>query len=74
MPLACGEGVFEAVSAVFNRTDLSDQISAIEAPTLVIAGREDPAMPPAESEFIASRIPNAQLAVIDEASHMLVVE
>src|SRR5262245_8403262 len=68
------DGVFEAASAVFNRTDLSDQISAIEAPTLVIAGREDSAMPPAESEFIASRIPNAQLAVIDEASHMLVVE
>ena len=68
------EGVFEAVSAVFNRTDLSDQINAIEAPTLVIAGREDSAMPPVESEFIASRIPNAQLAVIDEAGHMLVVE
>jgi pimeloyl-ACP methyl ester carboxylesterase len=68
------EGVFEAVRAVFNRTDIGDQISAIKAPTLAVAGKEDTAISPAESEFIASRIPNAQLSVIDEASHMLVVE
>ena len=68
------EGVFEAVRAVFKRTDISDQINAIKAPTLVIAGKEDIAISPTESEVIASRIPNAQLALIDEAGHMLVVE
>jgi 3-oxoadipate enol-lactonase len=68
------EGVFEAVRAVFKRTDISDQINAIKAPTLVIAGEEDTAISPTESEVIASRIPNAQLALIDEAGHMLVVE
>jgi 3-oxoadipate enol-lactonase len=68
------EGVFEAVRAVFKRTDISDQINAIKAPTLVIAGKEDTAISPTESEVIASRIPNAQLALIDEAGHMLVVE
>ncbi len=68
------EGMFEAARASVYRTDISDQIAAIKAPTLVIAGKEDPATSPAESELIASRIPNAQLALIDEASHLLVVE
>jgi 3-oxoadipate enol-lactonase len=67
-------GVFEAVSAVFNRTDISDEIKSIKAPVLVIAGKEDIAITPAESEVIASRIPNARLSVIADASHMLVVE
>lgn len=68
------EGVFEAARAVFNRTDISDQIHAIQAPTLVIAGKEDTAISPAESELIAARIPNAQVAIMDDASHMIVVE
>lgn len=68
------EGIFQAVSAVFSRTDISDQIGEIKAPTLTIAGNEDLLASPAEAEVIASRIPNARLAIIDDASHMLVVE
>lgn len=68
------EGVFEAARAVFNRIDISDQIHGIRVPTLVIAGREDMATSPAESELIAARIPNAQLKIIDDASHLLVLE
>lgn len=68
------EGVFEAARAVFNRADVSDQIHAIKVPTLVIAGREDAATSPAESELIAARISNAQLKIIDDASHLLVLE
>ena len=43
-------------------------------PALVIAGKEDLVTSPAESEVIASRIPNARLAIINDASHMVVVE
>ncbi len=43
-------GIFESVNAVFNRSDISDQIDAINAPTLVIAGKEDIAILPAESD------------------------
>lgn len=68
------EGMFEAARAVVDRNDISGQIDAIKARALVIAGKEDPAASPAEAELIASRIPNAQLAVIDEANHLLVVE
>lgn len=67
-------GVFEAARAALNRTDISDQIHAINVPTLVIAGRDDVTATPAEAELIASRIPHAQLAVVDEASHLVVIE
>lgn len=69
-----GEGIFEVARAVFDRTDISEQIGAIKTPTLAIAGKEDLLAPPPELELIASRLPNARLAIVDEASHLLVVE
>ena len=68
------EAMFEVARAVFDRTDISDQIDAIKVPTLAIAGREDPLATPGELEVIISRIPNARLAIVDETSHLLVVE
>jgi 3-oxoadipate enol-lactonase len=68
------DGMFEAARAVLDRQDISDQIKAIAAPTLVIAGKEDLVPVPAEMELIASRIPHARLAVIDDASHLFAIE
>lgn len=69
------EGMFEAAGAAMNRTDIRSRIDAITVPTLVIAGKDDiGGAAPAESELIASRIPNAKLAIIEDASHLLVVE
>lgn len=45
----------------------------IRNPTLVIAGRHDPATPLAAGEFIQSQIPGAHLAVLD-AAHISNVE
>ncbi len=67
-------GVFEAARAALHRTDISDQIHAINVPTLVIAGKDDVTATPAEAELMVSRIPHAQLAVVDEASHLIVIE
>src|SRR5712691_10532078 len=47
--------------------DHREIIRAITAPTLVIAGRHDPATPVEAAEFIRSRIPGAALAVLDAA-------
>lgn len=68
------KGMFAAARAVFDRHDISEQIAAITAPTLVLAGKEDPATSPVESALIAARIPNAQLAILDNASHLLILE
>jgi 3-oxoadipate enol-lactonase len=39
----------------------------IKAPTLVIAGRFDPATPLSSNEFIRDHVPGAKLAVVDTA-------
>jgi pimeloyl-ACP methyl ester carboxylesterase len=71
---AQAEGIFEAARATFARADISERLGAIEAPTLAIAGKEDPLAPPEELELIASRIPNARLAIVEETSHLLLAE
>lgn len=60
----------EAIS----RMDLRERIGAIRAPTLVVAGAEDPATPVAMAEEIRARIPGAELAVVADAAHLISVE
>ncbi len=54
--------------------DVRDALSAVDVPTLVIAGADDPATPPAEVETVASSIPNARFEVIADAAHLANVE
>jgi 3-oxoadipate enol-lactonase/4-carboxymuconolactone decarboxylase len=54
--------------------DLSGRLGAIRAPTLVIAGADDPAIPLDHAELIRDSIPNARLLVIEEAAHLANVE
>jgi 3-oxoadipate enol-lactonase len=53
---------------------LTDKLGAIQAPTLVVVGAEDTGTPPAASQAIAAAIPGAQLEIIPQASHQLVIE
>ena len=53
--------------------DLRASLPKIENPTLVIAGRHDPATPLAAGEFIRSQIPRASLTILD-AAHISNVE
>jgi 3-oxoadipate enol-lactonase len=57
-----------------SRWDAREQLGAIESPTLVIAGEQDPSAPPEQGELIASRIPGARLEVIPNAAHLANVE
>ena len=59
-----------AVAAV----DWLDQLSQLRCPALVIAGAQDVGAPVAMSQAMAERIPGAELAVFDEASHLSVAE
>ncbi|QRM32648.1 3-oxoadipate enol-lactonase [Microvirga sp. VF16] len=56
------------------RMDLRSIIGQIQAPTLVIAGADDPATPVAMAEEIRSTIPNAEMIVLPRAAHLLAVE
>lgn len=50
--------------------DLRPQLAAVRAPTLVIAGEQDPATPPWHGAVIASAVADARLKVIRGASHL----
>ena len=65
---------YAACCGVVERTDLRSSLPSIVAPTLVIAGADDPAAPPAQAELIASLIPDARLAVVENAAHLANVE
>lgn len=60
----------EAIGAM----DLRGRIGAIAAPTLVVAGADDPATPVAMSEEICRLIAGAALAVVPAAAHLIAVE
>lgn len=68
------EGIYQAAMAASERSNVMDQLGAIRTPTLVIAGSEDVTSTPAEARVIAERIPNVQLAVVADTSHLLLVE
>jgi 3-oxoadipate enol-lactonase len=65
---------YAACCGVVERTDLRPSLGSIEAPTLVIAGAEDPAAPPEQAERIATGIANARLVVVENAAHLANVE
>ncbi|MEV0390615.1 4-carboxymuconolactone decarboxylase [Nonomuraea sp. NPDC050643] len=54
--------------------DLRGELAAITAPTLVVAGREDPATPPAHARLLADGIPGATLVEIAGAAHLANVD
>jgi 3-oxoadipate enol-lactonase len=53
--------------------DLREHLPKIKNPTLIIAGRHDPATPVSAGEFIRSQIPGANLTILD-AAHISNVE
>lgn len=59
-------GCCEAIAAMDLRADLS----AISAPTVVIAGGDDAATPPSHAETIVAAIPTARLEVVADAAHL----
>jgi 3-oxoadipate enol-lactonase len=51
-----------------------DALPSIRAPTVVIAGREDPSTPPEHLERITAGIPGARLEVLSPGAHLIVAE
>jgi 3-oxoadipate enol-lactonase/4-carboxymuconolactone decarboxylase len=56
------------------RMDLRSHIGSIRAPTLILAGTEDPATPVSMAEEMRSLIPGSDLVVLSRAAHLLAVE
>jgi 3-oxoadipate enol-lactonase len=60
----------EAIAAL----DLRDDLASIVAPTLAIAGADDPATPPAKLEEIATGVKDGRLLVVSRAAHLASAE
>ena len=54
--------------------DVRGALAAVRAPTLVIAGAEDPSTPPETVEQISAAIADARFEVIEQAAHIPSVE
>jgi 3-oxoadipate enol-lactonase len=65
---------YAACCGVIERLDLRDRLETIAAPTVAIAGAQDPATPQVHLEAIAGGIPDARLEVLDGAAHLANVE
>jgi 3-oxoadipate enol-lactonase len=65
---------YAACCGAVERMDLRDLLPGITARTLVIAGEQDPATPPAHAELIAAGVPDARVAVLSPAAHLANVE
>lgn len=59
---------------VIEHMDLTGVLGRIAAPTLVIAGADDPATPPEHARQIAAGIHQARVAIVPDAAHLANVE
>lgn len=61
---------YAACCEAIAKLDVRGQLQGIAAPTLVIAGSDDPATPPAVLASIADAVPDARLLVVEQAAHL----
>jgi 3-oxoadipate enol-lactonase len=65
---------YAACCGAIERMDLRADLAGIAAPTLVIAGADDPAIPPEHGERVAAGIAGADLRVLAGAAHLANIE
>jgi 3-oxoadipate enol-lactonase len=74
MFLATAPETYVRYCEILREFDLRGKLGSIEAPTLALAGAEDPTSPPEQVESLAGEIPNASFRVIPRAAHLANVE
>ncbi|MFV8189336.1 alpha/beta fold hydrolase [Streptomyces spinosirectus] len=67
-------GCYIAACEALASFDVRSQLSGVEVPTLVLVGSEDRVTGPAEARTLVAGIPDARLAVVPGASHLVPVE
>lgn len=68
------DAINQAFGGFLRSYNVLDQLYKITVPTLVIAGRHDWICPPEFSEEIANAIPNADLRIFENSSHLIRVD
>ena len=65
---------YASCCAAIQHMDLTADLPRIGAPTLALAGADDPATPPEHLAAIADAVPGARLLVLPQAAHLANVE
>ena len=65
---------YAACAEVVGRVDLREDLRRITAPTLVVSGAEDPALPPAHQQAIADGVRGAELLTVSPGAHLANLE
>jgi pimeloyl-ACP methyl ester carboxylesterase len=63
-------GVAWAQRAMAARRDSTDLLATTDVPALVIVGEDDQITPVQDAEFLASRLPDAELVVVPRVGHL----
>jgi len=63
-----------ALRGMAERPDCTELLGTIDVPVLVLGGREDQLVPPAEIEALAAAIPGAEQVLLDDAGHLANLE
>jgi 3-oxoadipate enol-lactonase len=74
MMLASPTEGYLALCELLAELDLRDDLAAIRAPTLVVGGAGDEAIPPEHARAIADGIDGARFVVLDPAAHLPMAE
>lgn len=74
MLLATPPAGYAACCEAIRTMNLEPDLGSIAAPTMLLAGADDPAAPPAAMESVARMIPGSTLRVVDGAAHLANVE
>ena len=72
--LACDRETHASLWEMIAGHDTLQRLANLVCPTLVMVGAEDPSTSPEAARVLAEQIPNAQLEVIPEVSHMTNLE
>ncbi|WP_435552566.1 alpha/beta fold hydrolase [Natrinema sp. CGMCC1.2065] len=64
-----GRAVHYELNSWLGREDVTDRLSAIDVPVLIVHGEEDPSIAPAQAEPMLEELPDAEMELIPEAGH-----
>ncbi len=68
------EGIIGALKGMAARPDSTDILPQIHVPVLIVTGDKDQIIPAKKADAMASAIPKATLATVEDAGHMAMLE
>jgi len=64
-----GKAVYHELNSWLGRADVTDRLSEIDVPTLIVHGEEDSTLPPSRAEPMLEELPDAEMERIPAAGH-----